>query len=55
MSRATFDLHEHERLVGHGTVVGHLLRDTDTAQADIAEALLAGQACQSRLGVAGGF
>ena len=45
----TFDLQEHELLVRHSTVVGHLLRDVDTAQIDVAEVLLAGKTSQSHL------
>jgi len=43
----TFDLQKHEFLVWHGTVVGHLLRDANTAQVDVAEVLLAGQTGES--------
>ena len=50
-ARLTFDLHEHEVLVGRGAVVGHLLGDVDAAQADPAEVLLGGQAGQRRLRV----
>ena len=46
----TFDLQQHELLVRHGAVVGHLLRDADTAQVDVAEVLLAGETSQSHLG-----
>ena len=49
----TFDLHEHEVLVGRGAVVGHLLGDVDAAQADPAEVFLGGQAGQCRLRVLG--
>lgn len=42
----TFNLQQHELLVGHSTVVGVLLRQVDTPQADAAEVLPAGQACQ---------
>lgn len=51
----TFDLHQHEVLVGHGTVVGHLLRDVDAAQTHAAEVLFTGQTCQSSVGVLRGF
>lgn len=49
----TFDLQEHELLVGHGAVVGHLLGDIDAAQVDVAEVLLAGQTGQSHVREAG--
>lgn len=49
----TFDLQEHELLVGHGAVVGHLLGDIDAAQVDVAEVLLAGQTSQSHVREAG--
>lgn len=51
----TFDLHQHEVLVGHGTVVGHLLRDVDATQTHAAEVLFTGQTCQSSVGVLRGF
>lgn len=54
MSALTFDLQQHELLVRHGAVVGHLLGDVDTAQVDVAEVLLAGQTGQSHVGEAGG-
>ena len=38
----TFDVHQHEVLVRHSAVVGHLLGDVDAAQVDTAEVLLAG-------------
>lgn len=51
----TFDLQEHQLLVRHSTVVGHLLRDADTAQADAAEILFAGQAGESHFSETRGF
>lgn len=42
----TFNLQQHELLVGHGAVVGVLLHQVDAPQADAAEVLPAGQACQ---------
>lgn len=46
----TFDLQEHEFLVGHGAVVGRLFWDVDTSQVDAAEVLLAGETGQSHVG-----
>lgn len=51
----TFDLHEHEALIWHCAVVGALLCEADAAQTHTAEVLLAGQTCQSCLGVLGRF
>lgn len=51
-TQLTFDLQEHELLVGHSAVVGHLLGDVDAAQVDVAEVLLAGQTSQSHVGEA---
>lgn len=48
-NQLTFDLHEHEFLVGHSAVVGHLIGDVDAAQVDAAEVLFTGQACQGHL------
>lgn len=51
----TFDLQEHELLVRHGAVVGHLLRLAGAAQVHAAEVLLAGQTGQRRFRVTGGL
>lgn len=51
----TFDLHQHEVLIRHGAVVGHLLCDVDAAQTHAAEVFFAGQTCQSGLRVLGGL
>lgn len=47
----TFDLHEHEAFIRHCAVVGALFCEVDAAQTHTAEVLLAGQTCQSCLGV----
>ncbi len=51
----TFDLHQHEVLVWHGAVVGHLLGYVDAAQTHTAEVFFTGQTRQSSLRVFGGF
>lgn len=55
LSCFTFDLYQHEALVRHRTVVGHLLRGNDAAKTHTAEILFTGQTCQSSLGVLRGF
>lgn len=45
----TFDLNEHEFFIGHGTVVGALLRGIHTSQTHTAEVFLTGQPSKSNL------
>lgn len=45
----TFDLNEHELFIGHGTVVGTLLRCIHTSQTHTAEVFFTGQSSKCNL------
>lgn len=49
----TFDANKHELVERQGAVVSHNIGRLDTSQADLAEVLLAGEACQGHVSQVG--